>query len=75
MQRALGNGWEIDLVKRPGSQAQSVLGRVVFNHILGLPDGAFSLNMPVRQIVDRQIARRLGEVTGSTGPQNPAPST
>lgn len=74
MQRAQGSGWQVDPFKRPGKQSQSVLSRVVFNQILGLPDGTFSFNQPVRQIVDQQISQRLGEAGESSSPQAPKPS-
>lgn len=75
MQRALGNGWSVDPFKRPGKQSQSVLSRVVFNQILGLPDGAFSFNQPVRQIVDQQIGQRLGEAGIPSTPKDPESSS
>ncbi|QTP54678.1 hypothetical protein HNO51_08265 [Billgrantia sulfidoxydans] len=75
MQRALGNGWNVDPFKRPGKQAQSVLSRVVFNQILGLPDGAFSFNLPVSQIVDQQIAQRLDDAGEPNTSLDPVPSS
>jgi len=75
MQRAQGNGWNVDPFKRPGKQSQSVLSRVVFNQILGLPDGAFSFNQPVRQIVDQQIDRRLEESIELSSLQDPKSSS
>lgn len=75
MQRALGNGWSVDPFKRPGKQSQSVLSRVVFNQILGLPDGAFSFNQSVRQVVDQQIGQRLEEAGVPSTPKDPEQSS
>lgn len=59
MQRALGNGWDVEPYRRSWDQPQSAYSRVLFNQVLGLPAGAMSENIPVKQLVSRQIERRL----------------